>query len=168
MIPSAWVAAGSHLFAGRARPGGDRSRCSRRRPACCRWRHCGKRGAVAGQPFRVAGDPGQRDRPGRCRAAAGPGPGRYLTTSRRASGWHATGAVPVRLDVLDPAEAQALLAAILAPDEPREADGAARLCAELGFLPLAIEQAAPTSPRPTLLPREYLDLLARILGFRCG
>ncbi|HET9720888.1 MAG TPA: hypothetical protein VFP55_12485 [Solirubrobacteraceae bacterium] len=49
--------------------------------------------------------------------------------------------MPVRLDVLNPAEAQALLAAILAPDEPREADGAARLCAELGFLPLAIEQA---------------------------
>ena len=32
---------------------------------------------------------------------------RHLITSRRASGWHATGAVPVRLDVLDPAEAQA-------------------------------------------------------------
>ena len=47
------------------------------------------------------------------------GAGRYLITSRRASGWHATGAVPVRLDVLDPAEAQALLAAILAPDRPR-------------------------------------------------
>ena len=43
------------------------------------------------------------------------GAGRYLITSRRASGWHATGAVPVRLGVLDPAEAQALLAAILAP-----------------------------------------------------
>ncbi len=41
-------------------------------------------------------------------------PGRYLITSRRASGWHGTGVAPVRLDVLDPAEAQALLAAILA------------------------------------------------------
>ena len=39
--------------------------------------------------------------------------GRYLITSRRASGWHATGVAPVRLDVLDPAEARALLAAIL-------------------------------------------------------
>ena len=49
--------------------------------------------------------------------------GRYLITSRRATGWHAT-AVPVRLDVLDPAEAQALLAAILTPDRAREeADG---------------------------------------------
>src|SRR5206468_7002579 len=66
--------------------------------------------------------------------------GRYLITSRRASGWHGI-AVPVRLDVLDPAEAQDLPAAIRAPDQPREADGAAELCAELGFLPLAIEQA---------------------------
>jgi NB-ARC domain-containing protein len=58
--------------------------------------------------------------------------GRYLITSRRASGWHGT-AVPVRLAVLDPAEAQALLAAILTPDRPEEADGAAELCEELGL-----------------------------------
>ena len=87
--------------------------------------------------------------------------GRYLMTSRRASGWHGTGVVPVRLDVLDPAEAQALLAAILAPDRPREADGAAGLCAELGFLPLAIEQAGAYIAQVGATPREYLDLLAR-------
>ena len=86
--------------------------------------------------------------------------GRYLITSRRASGWHGT-AVPVRLDVLDPAEAQALLAAILAPDRPEEADGAAELCAELGFLPLAIEQAGAYLAQAGATPREYLDLLAR-------
>ena len=63
--------------------------------------------------------------------------GRYLITSRRASGWHATGAVRVRLDVLDPAEAQAMLAAILAPGQPEEPDGAGELCAELGFLSLS-------------------------------
>ena len=85
---------------------------------------------------------------------------RYLVTSRRASGWHAT-AAPVRLDVLDPAEAQALLAAILAPGRPREADGAAELCAELGFLPLAIEQAGAYLAQAGATPREYLDLLAR-------
>ena len=87
--------------------------------------------------------------------------GRYLITSRRASGWHATGVVPVRLDVLDPAEAQALLAAILSPDRPQEADGAAELCAELGFLPLAIEQAGAYLAQAGATPREYLDLLAR-------
>ena len=86
--------------------------------------------------------------------------GRYLITSRRASGWHGT-AVPVRLDVLDPAEAQALLSAILAPDRPGEADGAAELCAELGFLPLAIEQAGAYLTQAGATPREYLDLLAR-------
>jgi NB-ARC domain len=87
--------------------------------------------------------------------------GRYLITSRRASGWHATGVVPVRLDVLDAAEAQALLAAILSPDQPREADGAAGLCAELGFLPLAIEQAGAYLAQAGATPREYLGLLAR-------
>ena len=86
--------------------------------------------------------------------------GRYLLTSRRASGWHGT-AAPVRLDVLDPAEAQALLAAILSPDRPLEADSAARLCAELGFLPLAIEQAGAYLAQAGATPREYLDLLAR-------
>ena len=86
--------------------------------------------------------------------------GRYLITSRRATGWHGT-AVPVRLDVLDPAEAQALLAAILTQDQPREVDGAAELCAELGFLPLAIEQAGAYLAQAGATPREYLDLLAR-------
>jgi hypothetical protein len=86
--------------------------------------------------------------------------GRYLITSRRASGWHAT-AVPVQLDVLDPAEAQDLLAAILAPARPQHADGAAELCAELGFLPLAIEQAGAYLAQGGGTPREYLDLLAR-------
>jgi hypothetical protein len=85
--------------------------------------------------------------------------GRYLITSRRATGWHAT-AVPVRLDVLNPAEAQALLTAILTQDQPREAGGAAELCAELGFLPLAIEQAGAYLAQASATPREYLDLLA--------
>ena len=91
--------------------------------------------------------------------ARGPA-GRYLITSRRASGWHGT-AAPVRLDVLDPAAAQALLAAILASDRRGEADGAAELCAELGFLPLAIEQAAAYLAQASATPREYLSLLAR-------
>ena len=87
--------------------------------------------------------------------------GRYLITSRRASGWHAAGVVPVRLDVLDPTEAQALLAAILSPGPPGEADGAAELCAELGFLPLALEQVGAYLAQGGATPREYLDLLAR-------
>ena len=39
--------------------------------------------------------------------------------------------MPVRLDVLDPAEAEALLSAILTQDQPRAVDGAGELCAEL-------------------------------------
>ena len=84
--------------------------------------------------------------------------GRYLITSRRASGWYGA-AVPVRLDVLEAAEAQALLAAIL--DRPGQADDADRLCAELGFLPLAIEQAGAYLAQAGATAREYLDLLAR-------
>ena len=86
--------------------------------------------------------------------------GRYLITSRRATGWHAT-AVPVRLDVLDPAEAEALLSAILTQDRQREVRGAAELCAELGFLPLAVEQAGAYLAQAGATPRQYLDLLAR-------
>ena len=85
--------------------------------------------------------------------------GRYLITSRRATGWHGT-AVPLRLDVLDPAEAEALLVGILAQGGPRDLDGAAELCAELGFLPLAVEQAGAYLAQAGVSPREYLGLLA--------
>ncbi|HEV2638996.1 MAG TPA: tetratricopeptide repeat protein [Actinocrinis sp.] len=74
-------------------------------------------------------------------AAVGSGGGRFLITSRSAVGWNRIGAKAVRLDVLDPAEALVLLAAsigILA----ESVDGGAQLCARLGFLPLAIVQAA--------------------------
>ena len=91
------------------------------------------------------------------RAAAG----RYLITSRRASGWTGAGVVPVRLDVLDSAEAQAMLAAILARAQPEGLDGAGNLCAELGFLPLAIEQAGAYLAQADATPAEYLGLLAR-------
>ena len=89
--------------------------------------------------------------------------GRYLITSRRATGWYAT-AAPVRLDVLDPAEAEALLTAILTRDRPREVDGAAELCAELGFLPLAIEQAGAYIAEAGTTPREYLDAAGQLPG----
>ena len=85
--------------------------------------------------------------------------GRYLITSRRATCWHATG-VPVRLDVLDPAEAVALLIAILTQDRPQEVDGAGELCAELGCLPLAIEQVGAYLAQAGVTPREYVNLLA--------
>ena len=74
--------------------------------------------------------------------------GRYLITSRRASGWHATGVVPVRLDVLDPAEAQALLAAILAPDRPRGRTGPPSCARSWASCRWPSSRPAPTWPRP--------------------
>ena len=73
--------------------------------------------------------------------------GRYLITSRRATGWHAT-AVPVRLDVLDPAEADALLTAILTQDRPREVDGAGSCVRSWASCRWPSSRSAPTSPRP--------------------
>ncbi len=84
--------------------------------------------------------------------------GRYLITSRRATGWHNL-AETVNLDVLDPAEALDLLTRVLAPAGPRDLDGAMELCTELGFLPLAVEQAAAYIAQAGITPRKYLDLL---------
>jgi tetratricopeptide (TPR) repeat protein len=87
--------------------------------------------------------------------------GRFLITSRIATTWHQATTV-VRLDVLDPAESLDLLTRITTAAGPRNLDGAAELCAELGHLPLAVEQVAAYLAQNTLLtPRAYLDLLAQ-------
>src|SRR5262249_13902982 len=84
--------------------------------------------------------------------------GRFLITSRLATVWHN---IPVgRLAGLAPADAPALLTRITTAAGPRDLDGATELCAELGHLPLAVEQAAAylaQSPLPT--PRAYLAML---------
>ncbi|MFG2903276.1 NB-ARC domain-containing protein [Streptomyces zaomyceticus] len=88
--------------------------------------------------------------------------GRILITSRRASGWHDV-AVPVPLDTLTAEESHALLTRVLAQGAGHSTaplDGAAELCAELGHLPLAIEQAAGYVAETGISPRTYLDLLA--------
>jgi tetratricopeptide (TPR) repeat protein len=84
--------------------------------------------------------------------------GRYLITSRRATGWHNL-AQTVHLDVLEPAEALDLLTRVLAPAGPDDLDGAMELCAELGFLPLAVEQVGAYIAETGITPREYLALL---------
>ena len=84
--------------------------------------------------------------------------GRYLITSRRASGWHSL-AQPIHLDVLSPTEAVNLLTEIVAPSTPQELMGASELCAELGFLPLAIEQAGAFIAQAGISPPDYLVLL---------
>ncbi|MEV7297775.1 FxSxx-COOH system tetratricopeptide repeat protein [Streptomyces microflavus] len=86
--------------------------------------------------------------------------GRFLITSRLATVWHHIPTV-VRLDVLDEAEALDLLTRTAITTAPgRDLDGAAELCAELGQLPLAIEQAAAyLAQNPLTTPRDYLALL---------
>ncbi|WP_416978811.1 FxSxx-COOH system tetratricopeptide repeat protein [Streptomyces sp. T028] len=85
--------------------------------------------------------------------------GRFLITSRLATAWN-NATTLVRLDVLDPAESFALLTSTVTAVGPRDLNGAAELCAELGHLPLAIEQAAAyLAQNPLTTPRAYLDLL---------
>ncbi|MEV6332087.1 tetratricopeptide repeat protein [Streptomyces sp. NPDC051909] len=86
--------------------------------------------------------------------------GRFLITSRLATVWHDATAV-IRLDVLQPAESLALLTHIVrAGGGARDMDGAAELCADLGHLPLAVEQAAAfLAQNPLVTPRAYLELL---------
>ncbi|MEV5136820.1 tetratricopeptide repeat protein, partial [Streptomyces syringium] len=86
--------------------------------------------------------------------------GRFLITSRRASGWHGI-ATPVALGVLDHSEAVDLFTQILTHDRPRVSDGADEVCAELGCLPLAVEQAAAYCAETGTSPQAYLDLLAQ-------
>ena len=88
--------------------------------------------------------------------------GWFVITSRRATGWHGI-ATPVPLDVLDPAESRQLLVGILAHGRgrgPAGVDGADTLCAELGHLPLAIEQAGAYIAETAITPAGYLRLLA--------
>ncbi|MGW5126970.1 FxSxx-COOH system tetratricopeptide repeat protein [Streptomyces sp. NPDC004069] len=87
--------------------------------------------------------------------------GRFVITSRRATGWHGV-AEPLPLDVLERADALALFTRIVTRDTSGEIpDGADALCEELGFLPLAVEQAAAYCVETGTTPTEYLHLLAR-------
>ncbi|MFF4291436.1 tetratricopeptide repeat protein, partial [Streptomyces sp. NPDC001633] len=86
--------------------------------------------------------------------------GRFLITSRLTTTWSNT--TTVRLDVLEEGESLALLTRITSAIGPRDLDGAADLCAELGHLPLAIEQAAAyLAQNPLTTPHTYLDMLAQ-------
>jgi tetratricopeptide (TPR) repeat protein len=85
--------------------------------------------------------------------------GRFLITSRRATGWHNL-VDPIRLDVLDTTEALDLLTQITGAGSAH-LTSALELCRELGFLPLAIEQAGAFQAEAGITPRDYLDLLER-------
>nr|WP_272917945.1 tetratricopeptide repeat protein [Actinomadura rayongensis] len=86
--------------------------------------------------------------------------GRFLITSRLREGWHDLGAALIELDVLRPPEAHELLTEIVTTDRA-DADltGTAALCAELGYLPLAVKQAGAFIRQTRLSPDDYLELL---------
>nr|WP_241755321.1 NB-ARC domain-containing protein [Actinomadura sp. RB99] len=87
--------------------------------------------------------------------------GRVLVTSRLGQGWHRFGARVLRLDVLTAGQAVELLTRIATAGGSRvDLDGADELVTELGFLPLAIEQAAAYLQQNQLSPRQYLRYLA--------
>ncbi|MFI5760103.1 tetratricopeptide repeat protein [Streptomyces sp. NPDC051563] len=86
------------------------------------------------------------------------GTGRFLITTRRATGWHHT-ATSVRLDVLARNEALDLFVRVLTDGAARDTTGAAEVCAELGDLPLAVELAAAYCAETGTSPRAYLAML---------
>ncbi|MEU4626800.1 tetratricopeptide repeat protein [Actinoplanes sp. NPDC023801] len=87
--------------------------------------------------------------------------GRIVVTSRRATGWDDA----LRLDVLGPGEAVGLLTGILGDAACPEAE---TVCAELGRLPLAIEQAGAYMVQTGTSARVYLRLLAEHPGRMYG
>ncbi|WP_256097129.1 tetratricopeptide repeat protein [Streptomyces agglomeratus] len=98
----------------------------------------------------------------------GTGRGRFLITTRRATGWHTT-ATPLRLDVLTAGEAVDLFTRIVKPTHPNLTkdsdgssviDGVVELCEQLGYLPLAVEQAGSYCAETATTPRTYLQMLA--------
>ncbi|MFI7408638.1 NB-ARC domain-containing protein [Streptomyces sp. NPDC049627] len=80
--------------------------------------------------------------------------GRFLITSRRASGWHGI-AEPLSLDVLELSQAVELFERIYGGT----AEEIGELCGELGCLPLAVEQAAAYCAEARITPHAYQELL---------
>ncbi|CAL9465040.1 hypothetical protein SUDANB95_02702 [Actinosynnema sp. ALI-1.44] len=86
--------------------------------------------------------------------------GTVVITSRRGTGWGGVSTVVV--DVLTAGQALDLLDRLVRAEWPdADLSGAEVLCAELGFLPLAVEQAAAYLGQNRISPTAYLDLLGR-------
>ncbi|MFB8440664.1 FxSxx-COOH system tetratricopeptide repeat protein [Streptomyces niveus] len=86
--------------------------------------------------------------------------GHHLITSRRTAGWHHL-AQPVRLDTLHPDDATELLTRTAGPYATVESRDAAALAAELGHLPLALEQAGAYINNHGISCGAYLERLRR-------
>ena len=86
--------------------------------------------------------------------------GRHLITSRRATGWHRV-ARPLPLATLPPDAAFEMLLRIIGPGDDSDRALLQRLAAELGYLPLALEQAAAYIQYTAITPAAYVDRLER-------
>ncbi|PVE11938.1 FxSxx-COOH system tetratricopeptide repeat protein [Streptomyces scopuliridis] len=91
--------------------------------------------------------------------------GRHLITSRRSTGWHRL-AKPLALRTLPSEAAVDMLTRIIEADDIEESDASSaavleRIAAELGHLPLAMEQAAAYMQYTALTPEAYLERLRR-------
>ncbi|MFZ3467914.1 FxSxx-COOH system tetratricopeptide repeat protein [Streptomyces sp. 4.24] len=86
--------------------------------------------------------------------------GHHLITTRRALGWHHLTTHPIALDVLAPDAAVELLINITGQTGERDRQDAAHLAAELGFLPLALEQAGAYIQHNQTTHARYLAQLA--------
>jgi tetratricopeptide (TPR) repeat protein len=86
--------------------------------------------------------------------------GRHLITSRRATGWHRV-ARPLPLTVLPADAALDLLMQVINPGDEADKELLQLLAAELGYLPLALDQAAAYIQYTAIRPADYLARLRR-------
>jgi tetratricopeptide (TPR) repeat protein len=84
--------------------------------------------------------------------------GHVLITTRRDAGWDRI-ASPIRLDVLAPGPAADLITARTGSEEQAGWDAAALIAAELGYLPLALDQAAAYITQTRITQAGYLQRL---------
>jgi hypothetical protein len=86
--------------------------------------------------------------------------GRHLITSRRATGWHRV-ARPLPLAVLDADSALDLLMQVIGPGDKSDRELLRQVASELGYLPLALDQAAAYIANRHVPAADYLDRLRR-------
>ncbi|MFB4285077.1 FxSxx-COOH system tetratricopeptide repeat protein, partial [Nonomuraea sp. MTCD27] len=85
--------------------------------------------------------------------------GHVLITTRRDVPW--PGTQSVTLNVLDESPSEHLIAKVSGYEQPEHHADVAAIAAELGYLPLALEQAAAYIRQSRKSPGRYLDLLRR-------
>ncbi|MEU1877697.1 tetratricopeptide repeat protein [Streptosporangium sp. NPDC020072] len=84
--------------------------------------------------------------------------GHILITSRRNIRWPVSDGI-IKLDVFEPKDAQIMLAEAISSEAPEELDALAQIANELGYLPLALDQAAAFISQTQIPPDQYLSLL---------